>query len=100
VASRPPSGVHCGYDKSRQRELLQNFNLAILAATMVALIWRGTVTAAMVPHLGIVAVALLIPSILGAKIYARLSDVAFRRVVLVLLMLSGLALVASSVQLK
>jgi hypothetical protein len=89
-----------GYDKSRQRELLQNFNLAILAATMVALIWRGTVTAAMVPHLGIVAVALLIPSILGAKIYARLSDVAFRRVVLVLLMLSGLALVASSVQLK
>lgn len=86
-----------GYDKSRQRELLQNFNLAILGATMVALVWRGTVTKDMVPHLGIVAVALLVPSILGAKIYSRLSDAAFRRVVLILLTLSGLALVASAI---
>jgi uncharacterized membrane protein YfcA len=89
-----------GYDKSRQRELLQNFNLAILAMTMMILVWRGTATRAMVPHLAIVAVALLVPTILGASIYRRLSDASFRRVVLILLTLSGLVLMASALALK
>jgi len=89
-----------GYDKSRQRELLQNFNLAILAMTMVILVWQGTATRAMLPHLGIVAAALFVPSILGAKIYQRLSEASFRRVVLILLTLSGLMLMASAVGMK
>lgn len=85
-----------GYEKSRQRELLQNFNLATLTATMAVLIWRGNVTNAMLPRLVIVAVALLVPAMLGAKIYRSLSDASFRRVVLILLTLSGVALLASA----
>jgi uncharacterized protein len=85
-----------GYEKSRQRELIQNFNLAILAVTMAMLIGKGAVTGAMVPHLGIVGFAMLVPSIIGAKIYNRLSDYSFRRVVLVVLTLSGIALLAST----
>ncbi len=92
-------GIWCalrGYDKARQRALLQDFNLAILAATMVALTWRGTVTTAMIPHLAIVSGALLIPLMLGVKVYRRLSDNAFRRTLLLLLTLSGLVLMASA----
>lgn len=85
-----------GYDKARQRELLQNFNLAVLAATMTVLVLNGTVTRSMAPNLGIVAVALLLPAMLGARLYPRMSDSAFRRVVLLLLTLSGLTLVASA----
>ena len=87
-----------GYEKSRQRELLQNFNLTTLAAAMVALMWRGAVTKAMIPRLGIVAIAMLVPAMLGARIYRQLSDAAFRRVVLILLTLSGVALIASAVR--
>jgi uncharacterized protein len=86
-----------GYDKARQRELLQNFNLAILAATMAALVFRGAVSVAMVPRLAIVGVAMLVPSMVGARIYHRLSDASFRRIVLVLLTLSGVALVTSAI---
>ena len=92
-------GIWCalrGYDKARQRALLQNFNLAILGATMIALIWRGTATTTMIPHLAIVAGALIVPSMAGVKIYRRLSDSSFRRTLLLLLTLSGLVLVVSA----
>lgn len=85
-----------GYDKAMQRALLQNFNLATLAATFAILVAKGGVTRPMLPHLGIVAPALIVPSLIGARIYHRLSDVAFRRVVLILLTFAGLAIVASA----
>jgi uncharacterized membrane protein YfcA len=88
-----------GYDKARQRALLQNFNLVTLAATFVLLVWKGSVTRAMYVHLAIVAFALILPSMIGARIYTRLSDAAFRRVVLVLLTVAGGAIVASAANL-
>jgi hypothetical protein len=47
--------------------------------------------------MGLVVAALLIPSLIGTRVYARLSALAFRRVVLSLLSLSGLAMLATSV---
>jgi hypothetical protein len=44
----------------------------------------------------IVAPALLIPSLIGARIYIGLSDLAFRRIVLILLTCSGLAMIAAA----
>jgi len=86
-----------GYDKARQRALLQNFNLAMLTVTMMTLMWKGAVSRAMLPRLGIVAVALLVPSMIGTRIYRQMSEAAFNRFVLVLLTLSGLALIASAI---
>jgi len=86
-----------GFDKARQRELLQNFNMAILTATLVALSWNGAITTEMHGHLGMVAFFLIVPSIAGAKIYQRLPEAKFRHVVLMLLMVSGIALLASGV---
>lgn len=86
-----------GMNKAKQRDLVQNFNLAALSATMAAYVYTNTLSQDMLPSLPVVAVALLVPSLWGSRIYKGLSDLAFRRVVLMLLTLSGLAMVLASV---
>jgi uncharacterized protein len=44
----------------------------------------------------VIAPAMVIPALIGARLYARFSDATFRRVVLVLLLISGLVLLVSS----
>lgn len=83
-------------DKDRQRSVIQNFNLTTLAFTMLAYLVTGAVTRDMLPMLAIVAPAVIVPVLLGARVYVGLSDAAFRQVVLTALTLSGVALVASS----
>ena len=74
-----------GYDKDLQRSVIQNFSLSALAVTMVGYALSGAVTPDMWPRFAIVALALLLPAIFGARLYAGLSAEAFRRVVLLLL---------------
>ena len=64
---------------------------------MAGYVATGAVTRDMIPLLPAVAVALLVPTLLGAKVYVGLSEAAFRRVVLSLLSLSGLAMLAASI---
>jgi hypothetical protein len=75
---------------------LQNFNLAALSATMVALVLSGAVRPDMWPQFAIVALALILPSMLGARVYVGLSPAAFRQVILGLLSLSGVAMTAAA----
>jgi uncharacterized membrane protein YfcA len=86
-----------GFDKDVQRTLIQNFNLATLAATMAGYLASGIVTSAHLSRMAIVAPALVIPSLLGARLYGRIGQVGFRRIVLGLLTASGIAMLASSV---
>jgi uncharacterized membrane protein YfcA len=85
-----------GYDRDTQRSIIQNFNLSMLAVTMVTYLASGIVTRDMWPMFAIVAPAMLIPSLLGSRLYIGISDVAFKRVVLGLLTASGVALLASA----
>lgn len=85
-----------GYDRDTQRSIIQNFNLSMLAVTMATYLASGIVTRDMWPMFAIVAPAMLIPSLLGSKLYIGISDVAFKRVVLGLLTASGVALLASA----
>lgn len=85
-----------GFAKERQRGVIQNFNLATLAMTMAGYVATGAVTRDMLPLLPAVAAALLLPALLGARVYVGLSEAAFRRLVLSLLSLSGLAMVVAS----
>ena len=78
-----------GLDKAEQRAVIQNFNLTTLAVIFAAYIVTGVVTAEMVPLLPVVALALLVPARIGVRVYARLSQDVFRRMVLVLLTVSG-----------
>ena len=81
-----------GLEKEEQRAVIQNFNLATLAVTMIAYVATGVVTAEMVPLLPVVAVALLLPAWIGVRVYTRLSQETFRKLVLLLLTVSGVAM--------
>jgi uncharacterized membrane protein YfcA len=85
-----------GFDKDLQRTTIQNFNLATLAATMAGYLLTGAVAPEMWPKFAIVAPALVLPSLLGARLYVGLSEAVFRRIVLLLLSASGAAMVLSS----
>jgi uncharacterized membrane protein YfcA len=84
------------FDKDRQRAVIQNFNLTMLAITFAAYLATGLVQASMLPLFALVAPAMLIPARYGARLYLGISELAFRQVVLGLLTLSGAGLLASS----
>jgi len=84
------------YERDMQRSIIQNFNLSMLAVTMAAYLVSGTVTPDMLPMFAVVAPAMLIPAVLGGRLYLGISETAFRRIVLTLLTLSGLAMLASA----
>ncbi|RZI93191.1 MAG: sulfite exporter TauE/SafE family protein [Variovorax sp.] len=86
-----------GLDRDVQRSVVQNFNFAMLAVAFTLQVSTGNVSAAMLPLLGIVAVCVLVPVLLGARLYIGISDTAFRQIVLGLLTLSGIALLVGSV---
>lgn len=86
-----------GMDKDAQRAIIQNFNLSMLLVTMGIYLATGVVTAQVLPLFAIVAPAMLLPTLFGAKLYIGISEARFRQIVLGLLTASGVALLASSV---
>lgn len=86
-----------GFDKDKQRVVIQNFNLGALIVTMAVYIGTGIITRDMLPMFAIVAPAMLIPTLLGTRVYIGISDVTFRRIVLTLLTCSGVAMLAASI---
>lgn len=85
-----------GFDKDAQRAVIQNFNLTMLVVAFGGYVASGIVTRDMVPLFAIVAPAMLIPSLLGARLYVAISDTGFSNVVLELLTLSGVALLVAA----
>lgn len=86
-----------GWEKSVQRAVLQNFNLAVLAVAAAVYLGGGMLPKESISLLAIVLPAMLIPSLLGARVYIGISEQAFRRIVLGLLILSGVVLLSTSV---
>jgi uncharacterized membrane protein YfcA len=85
-----------GYEKDAQRAIIQNFNLAMLCVTFASYLATGILAASQLPLLAIVLPAMIVPSLLGARLYMRISPEIFRRLVLGLLTVSGAALVVSA----
>ena len=85
-----------GWDKELQRSIIQNFSLAALTVTLATYLAAGMVTPDMAMKFAVVVPAMLLPSLLGARIYHGLSPEAFRRVVLLLLSAAGLAMIAAA----
>ncbi len=63
---------------------------------MAAYIATGTIDASTARLFAIVAPAMLVPTLIGARLYRRFSDEAFRRLILLLLTASGAVLVVST----
>lgn len=85
-----------GFDKDAQRAVIQNFNLTMLLVAFGGYVASGIVTRDMVPLFAIVAPAMLIPSLLGARLYVSIGDTGFRNLALGLLTLSGAALLVAA----
>lgn len=86
-----------GMDKDAQRAIVQNFNLSMLLVTFGTYVATGIIDRATLPFLAIVAPAMLVPSLLGARLYIGISEATFRKIVLSLLTATGIALLVSSV---
>ncbi len=85
-----------GWSRDAQRAVFQAFNLAMHGLTMAACLATGTVSAEAARLFLVVAPAMLVPALVGARLYRRFSDAAFRKVVLGLLAVSGAILIATT----
>lgn len=85
-----------GMPKDAQRAVMQNFNLSLLVVTMLGYLATGLVTPAVWSMFAVLAPAILIPSLLGAKLYVGLSEKRFKQSVLGLLTASGVTMLAAA----
>ncbi|MDP9895470.1 putative membrane protein YfcA [Variovorax boronicumulans] len=86
-----------GFQRDTQRAVIQNFNLSMLMVAFTIHLFSGSIVPSMVPLLGLVALAVAVPVLLGARLYIGISETAFRKIVLSLLTASGIAMLASAV---
>ena len=87
-----------GYTKDEHRAVLQNFNLVVLSATLASLVWSGRVHTDMLPRMAIVAASLVLPAVWGSKLYIGMSAAAFRKGVLLLLILAGAVMLVAALR--
>ncbi len=85
-----------GWDRHAQRAMFQVFNIAMHSLTLTMYIASGTVPRGAWPLFAVMVPAMLAPSIVGYRLYHRVSDITFRRVVLGLLTASGAVLIVTS----
>lgn len=85
-----------GYERDAQRAVVQNFNLTMLAVTLAGYVANGTITTALWAPMALTAGALLVPALLGMRVYIGISPLAFRNIVLSLLTASGIAMLANA----
>ena len=85
-----------GWGRDVQRAVFQTFNLVMQIVTMAAYLVTGTISRETAWLFAIVAPAMLVPTLIGARLYRRFSDAGFQRLVLLLLTASGALLVVSA----
>jgi uncharacterized protein len=86
-----------GWTREQKRSLIQMFNIAILSLALVSHAVSGFIT-----HDLLLAAVVSLPGTiggaqLGAFIYRRLADHSYKRVIMVLLLISGIVLIWTSV---
>ena len=84
------------WDKGRARGLLQPFNTLILSTAIVGVAWQGGYTADALRNLALALPAMGAGVAGGIVLYRRVSDAFFRRALIVLLLLSGFALLVQA----
>lgn len=88
-----------GWDKDTQRGVLQAFNIAMHITTLTAYALSGGITNEALVMFAWITPVLSIPAVLGVLLFRRLATQTFRRLILMLLLVSGLTLVWGSVAL-
>ncbi|MDB5536583.1 MAG: sulfite exporter TauE/SafE family protein [Devosia sp.] len=86
-----------GWSKETQRGVLQAFNIAMHTTTLTIYAFTGSITGEALQMFAIIAPALALPALLGVLLFHRLNAQAFRRMILLLLLASGLTLIWGTV---
>lgn len=84
-----------GWDRDAQRAVFQSFNLTMQVLTLATYIASGTVTRDMLGIFAVMVPVAILPTLAGVRLYRRISTAKFQRLVLSLLLGSGVLLVAS-----
>jgi uncharacterized membrane protein YfcA len=85
-----------GWKRDLRRATMQVYNIAMHALTLTIYARTGTLDAATVRLFAIVAPAMLIPSYFGGRLYGSFSEKTFARMILLLLLASGVAMAFGS----
>ena len=85
-----------GWPKEGRRVFFQAFNLTLLTTMLVASAFQGLIGSSFLVALIVAVPGTLAGSWMGARLYRRLDDRRFDRVVLLVLLISGIGLVWSS----
>jgi uncharacterized membrane protein YfcA len=86
-----------GWSRHEQRAVFQVFSLSMQSLTLAMYAASGLITRQTLFLFALIAPSMIVPTLLGVRLYARFSDAAFRRLVLVMLSLSGIVLLVASV---
>ncbi len=86
-----------GWSRHEQRAVFQVFSLSMQSLTLALYSASGLITRETLFLFVLVAPAMIVPTLLGVRLYTRFSDAGFRRLILVLLSLSGIVLLVASV---
>jgi uncharacterized protein len=84
-----------GWDRDTQRAVFQAFNLSMQCLTLLTYAVTGVLTLGMVRIFAVMVPAAILPTLAGVALYRRVSTAGFQRIVLVLLLVSGVLLVWS-----
>lgn len=85
-----------GWDRHTQRAVFQMFNLCMQCLTVIAYASSGAVTRRLLLLLAVTLPTMFVGSRIGHRLYDRISDQAFSRIILALLSASGVVLIVSS----
>ncbi len=84
-----------GWDRDTQRAIFQSFNLTMQILTLATYVVSGTVTRGMLGIFAVMVPVSILPTLAGVRLYRRISTAKFQRLVLALLLISGVLLVVS-----
>lgn len=87
-----------GLPFGRQRAIFQPFNMVVLTVASLLMAWEGRLDGAVLQVAVLVLPLTLAGAWIGGKLYRRIEEKAVIRIVLVLLFLSGMVLIAQSLQ--
>jgi uncharacterized membrane protein YfcA len=86
-----------GWSLPAQRAVFQVFSIAMQALALTIYGGSGMLNGEVLSHFALIAPAMLVPALIGTRLYRRIDPIAFRRLILMLLTVSGSVLLAAAV---
>src|SRR5579871_3081533 len=86
-----------GWSRDEQRAIFQTFSLCMQTLTLAIYAGTGLITRQTLLLFAVVGPAMVVPTLLGVRLYARFTETGFRQLVLVLLTVSGIVLLLACV---